>query len=61
MSGVPGLSGAPEWPGTLRRGSGGHHPRYVSPFADLSERELTALRGLLGKPGTSPEDFSCGA
>ncbi|MFC9244899.1 MarR family winged helix-turn-helix transcriptional regulator [Streptomyces sp. NPDC057136] len=29
-------------------------------LADLSERELAALRGLLGKLRTSPEDFSCG-
>ncbi|MFD9502749.1 MarR family winged helix-turn-helix transcriptional regulator [Streptomyces sp. NPDC060035] len=28
-------------------------------FADLSERELTTLRGLLDKLRTSPEDFSC--
>lgn len=28
-------------------------------FADLSERELTSLRGLLDKLRTSPEDFSC--
>lgn len=29
-------------------------------FGDLSARERTALRGLLGKLRTSPEDFSCG-
>ncbi|WP_406452240.1 MarR family transcriptional regulator [Streptomyces sp. NBC_00876] len=29
-------------------------------FADLSERERTALRKALGKLRTSPEDFSCG-
>ncbi|MEU8679276.1 MarR family winged helix-turn-helix transcriptional regulator [Streptomyces sp. NPDC048560] len=29
-------------------------------FADLSEGELAALRGLLGKLRISPEDFSCG-
>ncbi|MFD3651869.1 MarR family winged helix-turn-helix transcriptional regulator [Streptomyces sp. NPDC058620] len=28
-------------------------------FADLSERELAALRGLLGRLRTSPGDFSC--
>ncbi|MFI6943303.1 MarR family winged helix-turn-helix transcriptional regulator [Streptomyces sp. NPDC050418] len=29
-------------------------------FADLSERERTTLRTLLGKLRTSPEDFTCG-
>ncbi|WP_327353348.1 MarR family winged helix-turn-helix transcriptional regulator [Streptomyces sp. NBC_01304] len=28
-------------------------------FADLSERDLTALRRILGKLRTAPEDFSC--
>lgn len=29
-------------------------------FADLSERDLDALRRILGKMRTSPEDFTCG-
>ncbi|MFD4029872.1 MarR family winged helix-turn-helix transcriptional regulator [Streptomyces sp. NPDC058637] len=28
-------------------------------FADLGERDLATLRGLLGRLRTSPEDFSC--